>query len=165
MVDTAQDLLTGRLQSRYSLVVLAAKRARQLKEGAPALTGSLSNNPLTIALKEIAEGKIRSVEQPETDDDESPSPTATSSAATRAQTALTESFVSAFSGAGLYEPELDAELEGDASEPVEEDPATDLVSSKPESENEDDILMSLDAFLIPGEDDQANNSIESTEEA
>jgi DNA-directed RNA polymerase subunit omega len=44
--------------SRYSLVVLAAKRAKQIKEGSPVLIETASTNPLTIALEEIAAGKV-----------------------------------------------------------------------------------------------------------
>lgn len=44
--------------SKYSLVVLAAKRAKQIKSGAPPLIETNSRNPLTIALEEIAAGKI-----------------------------------------------------------------------------------------------------------
>jgi DNA-directed RNA polymerase subunit omega len=39
-------------------VVLAAKRAKQIKEGAPVLIETASTNPLTIALEEIAAGKV-----------------------------------------------------------------------------------------------------------
>lgn len=44
--------------SKYSLVVLAAKRAKQIKNGAPPLIDTDSRNPLTIALEEIASGKV-----------------------------------------------------------------------------------------------------------
>lgn len=44
--------------SKYSLVVLAAKRAKQIKSGAPPLINTTSRNPLTIALEEIAAGKV-----------------------------------------------------------------------------------------------------------
>ena len=44
--------------SKYSLVVLAAKRAKQIKSGAPPLIATSSRNPLTIALEEIAAGRI-----------------------------------------------------------------------------------------------------------
>lgn len=40
---------------------LAAKRAKQLREGAPPLVQIESNHPLTIALAEIAAGKIKPV--------------------------------------------------------------------------------------------------------
>ena len=44
--------------SKYSLVVLAAKRAKQLKGGAATLIKTDSRNPLTVALEEIAAGAI-----------------------------------------------------------------------------------------------------------
>ena len=44
--------------SKYSLVVLAARRAKQIKSGAPPLIETSSRNPLTIALEEIAAGVI-----------------------------------------------------------------------------------------------------------
>jgi DNA-directed RNA polymerase subunit omega len=47
-----------RLESKYAMVILAAKRARQLKDGARKLIETRSTNPLTIALEEIAEGMI-----------------------------------------------------------------------------------------------------------
>lgn len=42
----------------YKLVILASKRVRQLKEGSPKLIKTDSQNPTTIALEEIAAGKI-----------------------------------------------------------------------------------------------------------
>ena len=53
------DKLAEMVDSRFSLVVLAAKRAKQLKEGAPKLIETNSTNPLTIALEEIAAGKVK----------------------------------------------------------------------------------------------------------
>jgi DNA-directed RNA polymerase subunit omega len=47
--------------NKYALVMLAAKRARQLQEqgiARRALVKSASNNPLTIALEEIAAGRL-----------------------------------------------------------------------------------------------------------
>ncbi len=64
------DLLASADGSRYALVIAAAKRARQINnyhhqlgEGtfddfAPPLVESRSKNYLTMALEEIAEGKI-----------------------------------------------------------------------------------------------------------
>ena len=52
-----EDMI-DRIGSRYSVVVAAAKRARQLKEGAVPLVRCDSNNPLTVALHEIAAGKV-----------------------------------------------------------------------------------------------------------
>lgn len=50
--------LSDRIGGRYTLVVAAAKRARQLKDGAVPLVKVESNNPLTIALAEIRAGKV-----------------------------------------------------------------------------------------------------------
>lgn len=58
MIYPSADLLEDRVESRYTLVVLAAKRAKQLREGAPKLIETTSTNPLTIALEEIAAGKV-----------------------------------------------------------------------------------------------------------
>lgn len=53
-------------ESKYALVILAAKRARQIKDGARKLIETRSANPLTAALEEIADGAIipRIVEDP-----------------------------------------------------------------------------------------------------
>lgn len=56
--------LETRVPSKFSLVVAAAKRARQLQAGATPLVECHSKHPLTIALYEIAEGKLE-VEEPE----------------------------------------------------------------------------------------------------
>lgn len=58
MIYPFADRLEKQVESRYTLVVLAAKRARQLREGAPKLITTTSTNPLTIALEEIAAGKV-----------------------------------------------------------------------------------------------------------
>jgi len=58
LIYPSADIIEERVGSRYSLVVLAAKRAKQIKEGAPVLIDTLSTNPLTIAMEEIAAGKV-----------------------------------------------------------------------------------------------------------
>ena len=78
MIEPKIDELLDTVDSRYTLVILAAKRAReinsyysQLGEGrgefVPPLveTGGLRNKPLSIALEEIAEDKV-TFERPET---------------------------------------------------------------------------------------------------
>ncbi|WP_324717669.1 DNA-directed RNA polymerase subunit omega [Carboxydochorda subterranea] len=45
-------------RSRYILVTAAARRARQLLEGSPPLVAIDSTKPVTIALREIAEGRV-----------------------------------------------------------------------------------------------------------
>ena len=44
--------------SKYALVIMAAKRARQVKDSARTLVETTSANPLTVALEEIAAGQI-----------------------------------------------------------------------------------------------------------
>ncbi|NLW24638.1 MAG: DNA-directed RNA polymerase subunit omega [Clostridia bacterium] len=58
MINPSIDVLTSKVDSKYSLVVAAAKRARQIVEGAPALVESESYKPVSQALFEIAAGKI-----------------------------------------------------------------------------------------------------------
>jgi DNA-directed RNA polymerase subunit omega len=70
MIEPRVDDLLEHSDSRYGLVIMAAKRARQINnyhhqlgEGTfedfpPPLVQSRSKNYLTIALEEIAEGKI-----------------------------------------------------------------------------------------------------------
>jgi DNA-directed RNA polymerase subunit omega len=70
MIDPKIDDLLAQVESKYTLVILAAKRAReinsyynQLGEGRaefipPLVETGLKNKPLSIALEEIAEGKI-----------------------------------------------------------------------------------------------------------
>jgi DNA-directed RNA polymerase subunit omega len=76
MIEPKIDDLLAQVDSKYTLVILAAKRAReinsyysQLGEGRaeyipPLVETGLRNKPLTIALQEIAGGKI-ATERPE----------------------------------------------------------------------------------------------------
>ena len=70
MIHPRIDELLGHVDSRYALVIVAAKRARQINnyhqqlgEGTfdqflPPLVESRSKNYLTMSLEEVAEGKI-----------------------------------------------------------------------------------------------------------
>lgn len=62
LIYPSADTIEDKVKSRYSLVVLSAKRAKQIKEGAPILIETTSTNPLTIALEEIAAGKVTATE-------------------------------------------------------------------------------------------------------
>ena len=55
--DTLNELEYG----RFVLANLAAKRAKQIKDGAPPLVRINSNHPISIALAEIAAGKIKPI--------------------------------------------------------------------------------------------------------
>ena len=71
MIQPRLDKLFGNVDCRYALVIVAAKRARQINnyhhqlgEGTfdqflPPLVESRSKNYLTMALEETAEGKIK----------------------------------------------------------------------------------------------------------
>ncbi len=57
MIYPAADKLDA-MESKYALVIVAAKRAKQLKDGARRYVPSRSTNTLTVALEEIAESQI-----------------------------------------------------------------------------------------------------------
>src|SRR5207253_11340354 len=71
MIHPRIDQLMNRVDSRYALLIVAAKRARQINnyhqqlgegtfdEFPPPLVESRSKNYLTMALEELAQGKIR----------------------------------------------------------------------------------------------------------
>ena len=71
-ISASSDSIKANVPNRYSLVVLAAKRAKQIREGSPILINTTSTNWLTIALEEIAAGKVNYIEAPEVPDDEVP---------------------------------------------------------------------------------------------
>ena len=58
MIYPSADKIDKQIESKYALVVLAAKRTKQLKEGGRPVIQTDSPNPLTVALEEIAEGAI-----------------------------------------------------------------------------------------------------------
>ncbi|MDR7523582.1 MAG: DNA-directed RNA polymerase subunit omega [Armatimonadota bacterium] len=63
MIKPSLEELLERVPSKYALVMAAAKRARQLKEGVLPLVDVDSANTVTIALEEIATGRVR-IEEP-----------------------------------------------------------------------------------------------------
>jgi DNA-directed RNA polymerase subunit omega len=58
MVNPSINTLLTKVNSRYTLVVLAAKRARQILDGEEPKTEKKSTKNVTNALEEIAESKI-----------------------------------------------------------------------------------------------------------
>ena len=59
MLDPTIDILLEKIDSKYSLVVLASKRASELRHGsAPALEEYKSVKNVGKALEEIAEGDL-----------------------------------------------------------------------------------------------------------
>ncbi len=55
---TVTDLLKI-VDNRFELVILVAKRARQIAAGQIPLTKVKEKSPVTLAANEIAEGKVR----------------------------------------------------------------------------------------------------------
>lgn len=67
MLYPSIDELKKQIDSKYSLVSLAAKRARKLQEGAPEkLENYVSHKPVGKALEEIALGVLTKEKQDET---------------------------------------------------------------------------------------------------
>ncbi len=58
MIYPTLTSLLEKVDSKYTLVVAVAKRARQLVDGQPRLTKVDSNKPVTIAINEINDNKI-----------------------------------------------------------------------------------------------------------
>lgn len=58
MIEPPIKSLMSKVDSRYTLVVATAKRARQLAEGAHKLTKFNSEKAVTLAIHEIDENKI-----------------------------------------------------------------------------------------------------------
>lgn len=61
MVKPSVTELLKLIDNRYSLVVAAAKRARQIESGSTILTTKNDKVSVTIAVNEIAEGKVKIV--------------------------------------------------------------------------------------------------------
>ena len=53
------------VQSRYSIVIATAKRARQLVDGEEATVPSFGKKPLSVAIDELYKGKVKIVNDDE----------------------------------------------------------------------------------------------------
>jgi len=58
MIYPPMSSLLEKVDSRYTLAILVAKRARMLTNGAQKLTNAATDKDVTIAINEINEGKI-----------------------------------------------------------------------------------------------------------
>jgi DNA-directed RNA polymerase subunit omega len=68
---TVQDCL-NKVESRFELVILAARRAKMLMRGAKPLVES-NNRPIVSALREVAGGKVKFVNPKEKEKQNVPS--------------------------------------------------------------------------------------------
>ena len=59
----------SKVTSRYTIVIAAAKRARQLIDGAEPLVNSRNVKPVSIAVNEMNMGKLKIVDKSDGDDD------------------------------------------------------------------------------------------------
>ncbi|MCE5287375.1 MAG: DNA-directed RNA polymerase subunit omega [Pelosinus sp.] len=58
MIDPTLDVLVSKVDSKYTLVVLAAKRAREILDGDKPLVECKSSKQVTVALAEVAGDQI-----------------------------------------------------------------------------------------------------------
>ena len=59
------------VQSRYSIVIASARRARQIIDGSePLVANAAGKKPLSLAVEELYEGKVKILGSDESDDDD-----------------------------------------------------------------------------------------------
>lgn len=58
MLYPSIDDLLKNVDSRYTLVLLVSKRARQIVDGSKLLVEPKSSKPVSVAVQEVAEGKV-----------------------------------------------------------------------------------------------------------
>lgn len=66
---TVTELLT-KAANRYELVIATARRARQIAAGDEPKTKVKESSPVTLAANEIAEGKVKIIEDEEVEENE-----------------------------------------------------------------------------------------------
>jgi DNA-directed RNA polymerase subunit omega len=59
MIEPSLEDLLKEVDSKFSLITMVSKRARQLNSGFTRLVKSSSTKPVTVAMEEIAQGKIK----------------------------------------------------------------------------------------------------------
>lgn len=69
MVKPSVTELLKKANNRYELVIATARRARQIASGADPLTKVKEDSPVTLAANEIAEGKVKIVEEEKLDEE------------------------------------------------------------------------------------------------
>ncbi|MGP4059760.1 DNA-directed RNA polymerase subunit omega [Halobacillus litoralis] len=66
MLEPSIDSLQEKIKSKYTLVTLSARRARELKQGsAPMIDKPTSHQQVGVALEEIQSGKLHYIEADE----------------------------------------------------------------------------------------------------
>ena len=131
MIYPAPDKLDA-MESKYALVIVAAKRARQIKDGARRLTDSKSTNPLTVALEELAAEAIIPVQVGD------PEQLPTSVPATPVLTGLVSTSIS--DDESIHEPTA-AEMRALLT------PGEDVMTFEPDSELDDTVMQTEDDVM------------------
>lgn len=70
LVKPAVTDLLNIVDDRFELITITAKRARQIAQGAPVLTDHDEKSPVSLAVWEIAEGKVKLSDEEETKKEE-----------------------------------------------------------------------------------------------
>ena len=70
MLYPAMNKLTSYVPNRYMLVNVVARRARQISETAEETGEHLNEKPVTLAINEVAEGKLDATQMDLTIEDE-----------------------------------------------------------------------------------------------
>ena len=132
--------LVDRVGSRFTVVVAAAKRAKQIKDGAPPLVNLPTRNALTIALHEIAAGLIQIGDAPPEAEEASLAPLAGEGIADLAAPEVVESMISR--GATRDDEDLaeaaDDDHDSDLDEEIAEDLEEDLEDEEEDEEEDED---------------------------
>lgn len=146
MVLQSTDSLEKYVGNKYALVILAAKRARQLREGHIPLAHDPSESFLTKALKEIEEKRLQVIAPPEVE--LAPAP---------------RDLISAIVAGAEFDLDEDMDLEGDAID----DLAAILVGADEEEDEDSDADTdepARAASLVEDDDSDADESEDADEE-
>jgi DNA-directed RNA polymerase subunit omega len=157
------DILNNYGPGKFVLSNLAAKRAKQLREGAPPLVQVDSPHPLTIALAEIAAGKIKPIMSESIELGYEEELTVLLDDTVPAELGMLLPSLDEIEGA-LIESEVEDEHDADV-EPDEEISLADLVDEEgTEVEEEVEVVESEDDTLSLSDIADQENSDEDTEE-
>ena len=123
--------LVDRVGSRFTVVIAAAKRAKQIKDGMPPLVNLPTRNPLTIALHEIAAGLILIGDAPEPEVEAAVSEPAELAAPDAVEALLDKA---AAKGRDIADDADDADLDEEIADDLDEEEAEDEEEEEEEEE-------------------------------
>jgi DNA-directed RNA polymerase subunit omega len=130
--------LVDRVGSRFAVVIAAAKRAKQLKDGMPPLVNLPTRNPLTIALHEIAAGLILIGDAPEPEPEAAASEPAELAAPDAVEALLDKAAAKGRDTGEDADESYDAELDEEIADDLDEEEAEDDEEEEEEEEEEDE---------------------------